>query len=157
MQSNETLNKLQEMQGKSFLYRNKKVLLNEIKVRGSIITFEFSHTDGKPLIVEKDYSQIDLFLLNLTHIDNIEIELQSTDENKEKENVNSNLPDKTHFEPQIYRDNRALFIQLRDGLIEDLNKVRKDKTYIPQAKQACNTANSIINLAKLELAMLRAE
>lgn len=45
--------------------------------------------------------------------------------------------------------------QLQQILLENINKVRADANYIPQAKSINNNVNSIINLAKIQVMMMR--
>ena len=52
---------------------------------------------------------------------------------------------------------RDIILTLRDKLLEDIDKVRDDKEYIPQAKQACNLVNTLINLTKLEYQIRRGQ
>lgn len=147
--------RIQEMRGKRYQYRNYNVLFESVQLKGRIYLFDFKHPNGSPLIVEKDLDQVESFLNCLTLI-------TEKSKNIEPENINDDhvetLPAKQpNYMPPILRDNRDLLISLKDMLVEDMKKCRTDKSYIPQAKQACNTANSIINLAKLEIMMLRAE
>ena len=55
--------------------------------------------------------------------------------------------------PVIGADVNNLITQIRDKLLSDIDRVRADKAYIPQAKQACNTTNTLLNLVKLEIKM----
>lgn len=45
--------------------------------------------------------------------------------------------------------------QLQEILLENIEKVRTDANYIPQAKSINNNVNSIINLAKIQVMMLK--
>ena len=47
----------------------------------------------------------------------------------------------------------TIITQLRDNLLEDIRRVRESKDYIPQAKQACNTTNTLLNLVKIQIQM----
>jgi hypothetical protein len=40
---------------------------------------------------------------------------------------------------------------LRDTLLDNIEKVKKDKDFIPQAQQISNSVNTIIGLAKIEI------
>ena len=42
-------------------------------------------------------------------------------------------------------------VSLRDTLIDNINKVKEDPAYIPQAKSISYNIQTIINLAKIEL------
>jgi hypothetical protein len=147
---------MNDMRGKQFLYRDKKVVFESYTLRGEIILFCFKNGTGN-LSVEKDAERVDIFLDSLKPI--AEETVVETDQNQQPETEAKAplFPDKLFFEPPILRENKKMLTDLRDALLDDMKKVRSDRNYIPQAKQACNTANSIINLAKLEIAMLRSE
>ena len=146
--------RMNDMTGKRFLYRDKKVTFESYELRGEIVIFLFKNGSGS-FSIEKDKSRTDLFLESLKEIPD-EV-LTEVIQEVEKKSINSNFPERIHYEPVILRENRKLLTDLKDMLLSDMVKVRADKTYIPQAKQACNTANSIINLAKLEIMMLRTD
>ncbi len=42
---------------------------------------------------------------------------------------------------------------LKETLLDNIKKVKADKSYIPQAKEISNTVNTLINLASLEIKM----
>jgi hypothetical protein len=68
------------------------------------------------------------------------------------------LPDKPKREeyiPELLRENKDTFKSLAQMLFEDVKKVRENPEYVNQAKQAANTANSIINLVKVQLEILK--
>ena len=60
-------------------------------------------------------------------------------------------------EPAIYTENKQAFINLSKALLEDIDKVRKDPTYVAQAKQICNSVNTIVSITKLQLQLLTKE
>lgn len=47
--------------------------------------------------------------------------------------------------------NASTFENLTAILVDDINKVRQDPKYVPQAKQVANSAQTIINMVKLQL------
>ncbi|HZK94396.1 MAG TPA: hypothetical protein VFC67_09330 [Prolixibacteraceae bacterium] len=60
-------------------------------------------------------------------------------------------------EPAIYTENKQALINLSKALLEDIDKVRKDPTYVAQAKQICNSVNTIVSITKLQLQLLTKE
>lgn len=44
---------------------------------------------------------------------------------------------------------------VKEALLEALNKVRTDESYIGQASSICNIANSLINIQKVELQLFK--
>ena len=49
----------------------------------------------------------------------------------------------------------SLIKELQAGLLSDIERVRADKSYIPQAKQACNSTNTLLNLVKIQIQLNR--
>jgi len=60
-------------------------------------------------------------------------------------------------EPAIYTENKQALINLSKALLADIDKVRKDPTYVAQAKQICNSVNTIVSITKLQLQLLTKE
>lgn len=145
------LKRLHQMKGSKFQYRDKKITLTDFIERGAITVLIFDD-NGAELRMDKSTDKLGAFLdcLKPVIIESPKSEISSAA-------LESSLPAQMIWEPPILRENKKMLIKLRDALLEDMDMVRKDKTYIPQAKQACNTANSIINLAKVEIMMLRSE
>lgn len=57
-------------------------------------------------------------------------------------------------EPAIYTENKEALTNLSKALLEDIEKVRRDPAYVAQAKQICNSVNTIVNITKLQLQLL---
>lgn len=68
----------------------------------------------------------------------------------------SSLPAKvmSRAEPAIYTENKEALTNLSKALLEDIEKVRRDPAYVAQAKQICNSVNTIVNITKLQLQLL---
>lgn len=47
-----------------------------------------------------------------------------------------------------------LIMTLRDLMLDDIEKIKSDKSYIPQAKAVNNNVNTIINLARLQMKLM---
>lgn len=45
------------------------------------------------------------------------------------------------------------FLELKNVLLENIQKVRENKDYVPQAKEISNSIGQLINLAKVEIEM----
>jgi hypothetical protein len=58
---------------------------------------------------------------------------------------------KKQNEPTANTMDKSIMLKVRDALIESIDKVKGDKEYIHQAKQISTTAQTLINLAKLEV------
>lgn len=57
--------------------------------------------------------------------------------------------------PLIYTESKAMFKELNDILLEDIEKVRTKPEYVGQAKQVCNNISAIVNITKLQLQLLQ--
>ena len=57
-------------------------------------------------------------------------------------------------EPAIYTENKQALTSLSKSLLEDIEKLRRDPNYVAQAKQICNSVNTIVNITKLQLSLL---
>ncbi len=117
--------KLREMVGKSFLYNTR-----EHKIRG------FALKDGKAFI----------------YTDKTTIKGEAT-----KEFLNEFLPIEEDFEEhslQLLPD-RNQMMNLKEILLDNIKKVKEDKSYIPQANSINKNINTLLNMAKLELEYYR--
>jgi hypothetical protein len=77
----------------------------------------------------------------------------STDSDFESEYLPVEIPEEKTLAIINTGNGKDLITKLRDNLLEDIEKVRTNKEYIPQAKQACNLVNTLVNLVKLEMQM----
>ena len=91
--------------------------------------------NGEPkIIIKEDAEKVELFLECLKPIESIS-DIQSP-------------------AMAMYNDNKAVFTQLRNQLLDDIEKVKNDPKYVGQAKQVSNSINSLINLTKLQIQMI---
>lgn len=115
-----------EYHGKSGVYKG-------MQIHKGIATIILEGSDTQE-VIKKDFAKIDEWLP--------EFKLVS-------------LPEK-HLLPSLpvpVKSENSLIAELKDKLLSDIDRVRTDKEYIPQAKQACNTTNTLLNLVKLEIRM----
>jgi hypothetical protein len=63
-----------------------------------------------------------------------------------------NTPDD---EAQLYNENKKTFQNLSAILLADIEKVRTDPGYVNQAKQISNSVNTLLNLTRLQLQLLK--
>ena len=109
--------------------------------------------DGKPTIFnKKDEESINLWLANFSSI------LKQEDEkNNTPATLSPKLPAKNsrNYEPTIYVENKEAHTNLSKLLLNDIEKVRADPGYVPQAKQICNSVNAIVNITRLQLQLLK--
>jgi hypothetical protein len=82
------------------------------------------------------------------------------DAKRVQEIMNPRLPavnGRNHHVPEIYIENKEALTSLSKMLLQDIEKVRMDPQYVPQAKQVCNSINAIVNITKLQLQLLKGD
>jgi len=82
-------------------------------------------------------------------MDNFE-EIPSENTPQENKQVTVYPSGKGHLPSSSLGGNETI-IKLRDILLENIDSVKKDAKYIPQAKTISDTVNALVNLAKAEL------
>jgi hemerythrin superfamily protein len=60
-------------------------------------------------------------------------------------------------EAQLYQENKKIFQNMSAILLSDIEKVRTDPGYVNQAKQISNSINTVINLTKLQLQLIKSK
>ena len=65
-------------------------------------------------------------------------------------------PEDTGFKLPALTVDKAVTSKLKDILMENIEKVKADKDYIPQAQAVKDNVDSILNLAKTEIEYLNA-
>jgi hypothetical protein len=106
-----------------------KIRLDMVSLRTDSQTFEFSIYD------------IHVFLENFEEIEVVN-EVVTVVAQK------STSVQKTEDPPVL---EKSTILQIRDTLMENIKLVKSDASFIPQAKQISNTAQTLINLAVLDL------
>lgn len=94
----------------------------------------------------------------MTNFQSIERQDDEEDLNSSKQTIsNAKLPARNspHYEPAIYSENKDALANLSKLLLQDIEKVRADPGYVPQAKQICNSVNAIVNITRLQLQLLK--
>ena len=137
-----SLLKLQQMidSGETYYYRNQPTIIKSFdNTHGEIeILVEIN---GKPQkFIKEDEMKLDLFLCNFSEVSVVD------DESKE-----TNLP----VHPNLYHETKTQFSTLTNMLMSDIEKVRADPKYVPQAKQVCNNVSAIVNITKLQLQLFK--
>jgi hypothetical protein len=132
-------------------YRGKKTFLTKINEREGEVSISAT-VDGKPqTFIKESGEKLDVFLLTFKELpqeqENTESIAQQAPEGRHS------LPARPYSVPQILQKHQSTFDKLSSLLLADIEKVRNDPGYVNQAKQVANTANAMINLAKLELDM----
>ena len=119
------------VKGATYRYKKRDCVLADIQIEEGVATLHLDYNDEADF-VKKDWAEYEKWIHDFTLI---------------------KLPASQLPAPVMSADVNSLIKQIRDKLLDDIDRVRSDKTYIPQAKQACNTTNTLLNLVKLEIKM----
>jgi hypothetical protein len=125
-----------------------RILSCEFKYGAFSIEVELN---GEPVVFKKlNEKAIGHWLENFKKINGKEADPQP-------ELINTNLPARNNNPnaPAIYMENKDALVNLSKMLLSDIEKVRQDPKYVPQAKQVCNSINAIVNITKLQLQLLK--
>lgn len=130
----ETINKLDEIVGKTFFYKNKNITISNYKIVGSTNVVVFC-----PQPINLLFSEVESFLDNLLEPSVKEItETQISVPKKEM----------VTFEPT--KENQ----KIKETLLETLDKIKTDPNYIPQANAICEVVSQMVSLQKNEIQMI---
>ena len=147
------IQQLKELIGKRFFYKEKEILIKNAKrISGVYVVL----TDNKTYNFFE--SEVSFFLKEIVEIPRVklkegvlekrQIELKNVSIQEKKHELNTN--EMENKEKNIVPTQEAN-LNVRNVLMETLDKVRTDKSYIPQANAICNVVAQMINIQKLEL------
>jgi hypothetical protein len=123
-----TTERLQSMVGKTWLYKKKKITILSWKQQGEDITIV---TDVE--WITKHFTELPLFIELFEHT--------------EDPGNASTL--------QVISEQRHSISSLKDVLMDSIKRVQENKEYIEQAKSINNNVNTLLNMAKLEVQIMR--
>ena len=132
------IEKLNELVDKEYNYKGVNILIKKVKcVSGTFVVM----TDKRTYNFLKD--EVDIFISELKDKKNVSIQVKKDElkTNKMEENEKNIVP---------IQENDLSVI-----LLDTIQKVQKDKTYINQANAICNVVSQMINIKKLELQLAR--
>lgn len=149
------IQQLKELIGRKFSYKDKEILIKNTKrVSGVYVIL----TDKKTYNFFE--SEIPFFLKEIVEIPRVklkegvlekrQLELKNVSIQEKKHEINTNKMENN--EKNIVPIQEAN-LNVRNVLMETLDKVRSDKSYIPQANAICNVVAQMINIQKLELSI----
>lgn len=149
------IQELKELIGRKFSYKDKEILIKNTKrVSGVYVVI----TDKKTYNFFE--SEVPFFLREIVEIPRVklkdgvlekrQLELKNVSIQGKKHELNTNKMENN--EKNIVPIQEAN-LNVRNVLIETLDKVRTDKSYIPQANAICNVVAQMINIQKLELSI----
>lgn len=134
---------------KEFIYRGQNAKFTGISCNNGQCRIDIIIGVKPQTIIKESGDKLSLFLLNFK----IKPEKESKPETQN--NSETNIPATNHPGPVFLQKREDTFLRIADMLLEDIEKVRSDKEYIPQAKQAANSAQAIVNVTKLQLDILK--
>jgi hypothetical protein len=149
------IEQLKELIGRKFSYKDKEILIKNIKkVSGVYVIL----TDNKTYNFFE--SEVPFFLKEIVEVPRVklkegvlekrQLELKNVSIQEKKLELNTNKMDNNEKNIVSIQEDS---LNVRNVLMETLNKVRTDKSYIPQANAICNVVAQMINIQKLELSI----
>ena len=134
------IQELKELIGRKFSYKDKDILIKNVKrVSGVYVVL----TDSKTYNFFE--SELPFFLKEIVEVPKVKLK-QGILEKRQME-----LANKQPEQPSTKIDSQAY--DIKSVLIETIEKVRKDKSYVQQANTICNVVTQMINIQKLELSI----
>jgi hypothetical protein len=132
--------KLIELIGRKFSYKDKEILIKNVKkVSGVYVIL----TDLRTYNFFE--SEVPFFLKEIIEVPRVKLKPEAIEKRKmELANKESEIST-----TKVYVNN----FDINSVLIETIEKVRKDKTYVQQANTICNVVTQMINIQKLELSI----
>lgn len=132
------IQELKELIGKRFSYKDKEILIKNAKrVSGVYVVL----TDSKTYNFFE--SEVPFFLKEIIEIPRVKLKPEALEKRKMEISKKESEPSKTQTDVQTFDINSVL--------IETIEKVRKDRSYVQQANTICNVVTQMINIQKLEL------
>ncbi len=149
------IQELKELIGRKFSYKDKEILIKNVKrVSGVYVVL----TDSKTYNFFE--SEVSFFLKELVEIPRVklkegvlekrQLELKNVSIQEKKQELNTNKMENNEKNIAPIQETN---LNVRNVLMETLDKVRTDKSYIPQANAICNVVAQMINIQKLELSI----
>lgn len=132
------IQQLKELIGKRFSYKEKEILIKNAKrVSGVYVVL----TDNKTYNFFE--SEVPFFLKEIIEIPRVKLKPEALEKRKMEISKKESEPSNTQTDVQMFDINSVL--------IETIEKVRKDRSYVQQANTICNVVTQMINIQKLEL------
>jgi hypothetical protein len=128
-----------------YLYHDKAFEILKFQERSGQYTLECKVNGIHTVITKQDIDKLQIFLDSLVPLPGVSVPAVLDIENSLPERkMNSKAID-------LLERNEEAFRSLSNILFEDIKKVRENPSYVPQAKQVANSAQTIVNLVKLQL------
>ena len=134
------IQELKELIGRKFSYKDKEILIKNTKrVSGVYVVI----TDKKTYNFFE--SEVPFFLKEIVEIPRVKLKEGILEKRKMEIAKKESQLSTTQTDANSY--------DIKSVLIETIEKVRKDKSYVQQANTICNVVTQMINIQKLELSI----
>jgi hypothetical protein len=134
------IQELKELIGRKFSYKDKEILIKNTKrVSGVYVVL----TDSKTYNFFE--SEVPFFLREIVEIPRVKLKEGILEKRKMEIAKKESELSTTQTNVNSY--------DIKSVLIETIEKVRKDKSYVQQANTICNVVTQMINIQKLELSI----
>lgn len=145
------IEQLKELIGKRFLYKDKEILIkNTKKVSGVYVVLTNNKTynffESEIPFFLKEIVELPRVKLKEGVLEKRQLELKNVSIQVKKDELNTNKMEENEKNIVPIQENDLSVI-----LLDTIQKVQKDKTYINQANAICNVVSQMINIKKLEL------
>lgn len=148
------LEKLNQLIGITFEYRGKNIVISKVKYVGtSFVIFTNRQT------MNFFENEVDIFISELKPFEEkikiapIQVKKDELNPNKMEENQKNIVPMQEN-KPKEEPKGLAVTSNIKLTLLETMEKVKVDKSYIQQANAICNITSQMINILKVELQIL---
>jgi len=132
------LDKIFKMAGKDWLYRKRNIkIIGAMAIDEKLVVKVMDFEEGE-LDINLEAEDTDSFTKECLPVDMTPTEIHKNRERNQATAVA--IINNTHLD----------IVDLRQTVMETINKIKKDPAYIPQAKAINNNVNTIVNMTKLE-------
>lgn len=149
------IQQLKELIGRKFSYKDKEILIKNVKKVSSVYVVltdskTYNFYESEVLFFLKEIIELPRVKLKEGVLEKRQFELKNVSIQVKKYELNPNkMEEKEKKIVPIQETN----LNIRNVLFDTLERVRTDKSYIPQANAICNVVTQMINIQKLELSI----
>ena len=141
--------KLQSMIDKTWYYRNQKAVIRSFDNSNGEFELIIEIDDVPKKFLKTTEEKLGLFLSTFS-----DVEVIGEEETAPENNLPAHIENE---ETNLYNQNKKTFADLSAILLNDIEKVRTNPAYVGQAKQISNSVNTLVNLTKLQLQLIKSK
>jgi hypothetical protein len=150
----EKLNKMIRS-GEIYQYREDEIQFLNFSERDGMYRINVIRNKESQILEKESSAQLDNFLNMCKKIVFIEQDTEEVQSSGSEVPVIFKKQTRETFLPSLLEENKETFKSIAEMLMEDIKLVRKNKDYVPQAKQAANSAQVLVNMVKTQLEIIR--